>query len=273
MQGRSARLGPPSIVRVSSHSQPSIILGAPAMHVDYILPDESTASEWQVVNFTAAPSLYNSSYTMSQTTSNQSSDTNTTSYTYAISQESENKVSLKLPDLPSISGAIKKTSEGKNEDVSETYTFGQNEFAYNASTTTGFGDEIWYDQSSFNVYYYPVLGETVCPAGDANCPAAEEQQLYVTFSGPASAGTGPAPGANTEWYQPVHEPGNIFSYPWNNSLLAAQYEQGIQLLSSPLSFYTDDSTQTQQLEWSQQQPARIRQRGRRTLIPMKSPSA
>ncbi len=250
LQGRSALLGQPTVMRVSSHSQPSVILGAPPMHVDYIKPDTSTGSDWEVVNFSAIPDTFHSSYTMSQTGSNQSSDTNRTSYTFSTSTESGGKISFKSPYLPSISASISKTSENKNEDVSETYTFTQNEFAYDASTITGFGDEIWYDESSFNVYFYPVIGETVCPADNSDCTGEEEQPLYVTFSGPNSGGTGPGPGANTEWYQPVHEPGNIFSYPWNETQLAAQIEGGIDLLTGPQSFFTDDSDQAQRLQWS-----------------------
>ena len=250
LQGRSARLGPPSIVSVSSHSQPSVILGAPPMHVDYVLPYVSTSTTWDVVNFSAVPDTFNSSYTMSQTGSNQSADTNRTSYTYATSQQGGGSFSLKPPYLPAISGSLKTTTENKNEQVGESYQFTQNEFTYDASTTTGFGDEIWYDVSSFYVYYYPVLGQTVCPADNGTCAPNEEQQLYVTFSGPGSSGTGPGPGATTEWYQPVHEPGNIFSYPWNETMLAQQIPDGVDLLTGPQHFYTDSSSQTQRLQWS-----------------------
>ncbi len=250
LQGRSARLGPPSVIRVASHSQPSVILGAPPMHVDYILPDSSTGSEWEVVNFSAVPDTFNSTYTMNQTTSNQSADTNRTSYTYATTEQSGASFSLKLPYLPAIGGSIKETTEDKNEEVSETYQFTENEFKYDASATTGFGDLIWYDVSSFNLYYYPVLGETVCPSDNSDCDPSEEQPLYVTFSGPSSSGIGPGPGATTEWYQPVHEPGNIFSYPWNEAQLKLQLSAGIDLLTGPQNFYTDDSDQAQRLQWS-----------------------
>ncbi len=250
LQGRSGRLGPPSIVRVSSHSQPSVVLGAPPMHVDYILPDASTSSDWEVVNFSAVPDTFNSSYTMSQTSTNQSSDTNRTSYTYATSEQGGGSFSFKLPHLPSIGSTLKTVSKQTYDSFSETYTYTQNEFKYDASTTTGFGDEIWYDVSSFNVYYYPVLGQTVCPANNGDCEASEEQPLYLTLSGPNSAGTGPGPGATTEWYQPVHEPGNVFSYPWDESQLALQLTEGLDLLTGPQQFYTDDSSQTQSLDWS-----------------------
>ncbi len=253
LQGRSARLGGPTVIRMSSHSQPSVILGAPPMHVDYILPDQSTASEWQVVNFSAVPDTYNSSYSMSETSSNQSSDTSTTSYTYATTEQAGGKFKIKVPVVGSIGGSITKTAENKNEDVKSDYSFVQNEFKYDASTTTGFGDEIWYDQSSFNIYLYPVIGQTICPADEPSCSAGEEEQLYIMYSGPNSSGTGPGPGAATEWYQPIHEPGNIFSYPWSETMLAQQITGGIDLLTSPQHFYTDDSTQAQNLSWSESQ--------------------
>ena len=150
LQGRSALLGSPTVIRIDSHSQPSVILGAPPMHVDYILPDQATATEWQVVNFSAVPDTFNSNYTMSETTTNQSADTNRTSYTYATTEQGGGKFKIKVPVIGSIGGGLKKSTENKHETVSETYAFKQNEFKYDASTTTGFGDEIWYDESSFN---------------------------------------------------------------------------------------------------------------------------
>ena len=250
LQGRSVRLGLPSIVRIASHSQPSVILGAPPMHVDYILPDSSTSSEWDVVNFSVVPSAFNSTFTMDTTSTNQSSDTNTTSYTYATTVKAGGKASLKVPVVSGISSSLTRSAENKNESVRETYSFTQNEFQYNASTTTGFGDEIWYDESAFNLYMYPVIGETVCPDDIPNCTPDQEQPLYLTFSGPDSIGTGPVPGSTTEWYQPFHEPGNIFSYPWNEAMLAQQLSNRTDLLSKPSIFVTDDSGQSQTANWS-----------------------
>jgi hypothetical protein len=252
LQGRAEHLGPPSVIRVESHSQPSVVLGAPPMHVDYIQPDTSTSSSADIVNFSAVPGAYRSSYTVSQTSSNQSSDTSTTSYSYTTTEEGQLGFSLKPPYLPSVSGKIKTTTSDKNETVSTDYAFQKNEFTYDASTVTGFGDEIWYAENSFNLYIYPVLGETVCPADKPNCAPDEEVPLYVMFSGPNSSGTGPASGATTEWYQPVHEPGNIFSYPWNQAQL--EFEIGnINLLSGAQHFFTDDTIQTQSLNWTQYQ--------------------
>ena len=100
---------------------------------------------------------------------------------------------------------------------------------------------------------YPVIGQTICPADNSDCDPSEEQQLYVMFSGPNSSGTGPGPGSNTEWYQPLHEPGNIFSYPWNETQLAQRVSGGLTLLTGPQPFFTDNSSQGQTLNWSSSQ--------------------
>ena len=41
-----------------------------------------------------------------------------------------------------------------------------------------------------------------------------------------------------------------FSYPWNKNQLEQQIAAGINLLTGPQQFYTDDSSQTQRLQWS-----------------------
>ena len=42
MQGRSLRLGAPTIVRIPTQTQPDLVLAIPPMHVDYIAPNDST---------------------------------------------------------------------------------------------------------------------------------------------------------------------------------------------------------------------------------------
>ena len=252
-QGRSVRLGPPSIVEVASQSQASIILSAPPMHVDYILPAVATGSNWEVVNLSALPGNdnYSSSFTMSATSTNQSSDTNTTSYTYATTVKEGAKFSLAGP-FEGTSTSLTHSAMQKKESVNETYTFTQNEYKYDASTTTGWGDEIWTDEASYYLYMYPVIGETVCPDSIPTCTPDQEQPLYLTFSGPSSSGTGPAPGSTTEWYQPIYEPGNIFSYPWSLAMLQQQLPDRVDPtpLSKPEFYYTDTSGSEVTVNWS-----------------------
>ena len=79
-----------------------------------------------------------------------------------------------------------------------------------------------------NIYSYPVIGQFVCPDDSPNCdlsctfvdPGCDKQPLMLQFSGPDNiVYTSPAPAVGMEWYQPVTEPGNIFSYPGSLALL------------------------------------------------------
>jgi hypothetical protein len=255
LQGRSMRLGAPTVIRVNQHSQPSIILDAPPMHVDYVLPDESTSTVTQTVNFSAAPDSYNSTYSLSSTTGKQSSSTNTSSYSYAYSESAEEKFKLGVPLISNISGDLKQAWQQKAETTTEQYAFTQDEYTFNAATTTGLEDEIWFSTDDFNVYFYPVLGQTVTVTDTQGMTTT--QPLFVSFSGPSDTpqegSIMPATADTIEWYQPVHETGQIFSYPWTLQLLEQQ-SPGSQLLTAGTeSFFTDDSGTTESVSWSQNQ--------------------
>src|SRR5262249_54233519 len=77
-----------------------------------------------------------------------------------------------------------------------------------------------------NFYSYPVLGQCTDSPGaqpQNGCPA-DKTPVLVQFGGPDNVYyVDLANGRALEWYQPVHEPGNIFSYP--GSLTQLQEDQ------------------------------------------------
>ena len=83
---------------------------------------------------------------------------------------------------------------------------------------------------------------------------ADPGPMYVMFSGPTVNLLESAGGASLEWYQPIHETGSVFSYPWSLEQLQAA-EGGIDLLTSsdPDGFATDSSTHTAEATWAGQQ--------------------
>ena len=85
LQGRSLSLGTPTKVTVTSSIQPQVVLGLPPMHVDYICDANNTGTGCTptALNLSALPSKYYSQYQTQQSSSNQSANTNTTSYTFA----------------------------------------------------------------------------------------------------------------------------------------------------------------------------------------------
>jgi hypothetical protein len=99
-----------------------------------------------------------------------------------------------------------------------------------------------------------VIGQTACPAEDPSCT--EKSPLYMLFSGPDEISRETVNGTTVEWYQPVHEPGEVFSYPWSLDQLE-QRTGDLQLLTGVTSFYTDDSERTVQ---PARGPARLRRR-------------
>lgn len=131
--------------------------------------------------------------------------------------------------------------------------------AFDASTKTGFGDQVWYEEQTDNIYVYPVIGKSDCPIANPDCSEAEKQPAHMIFSLTLPMVSASANGAGLEWYQPVHEPGNLFSYPWSLTLLES--EEGnpttgttIELLTpgTPRGFFTDSSSLTETSNWSQQ---------------------
>ncbi|MBV9263046.1 MAG: hypothetical protein JO324_01910 [Candidatus Eremiobacteraeota bacterium] len=127
------------------------------------------------------------------------------------------------------------------------------------SLTTGFSDYLFYTQQRMNYYYYPVIGQTVCPAGKPNCAASEKVPMVAVFSAPDNVSHVHADGIFQEWYQPAHEPGNALSYPWGGSgqtplaLVALEYPNlNVDEISDPGENWsaTDTSTSDYSKTWA-----------------------
>jgi hypothetical protein len=160
----------------------------------------------------------------SSTRPSRARNTNTTSYTVATKES----VGGRCPGVPGValrSAAIKTAAaQTHNNSVATKYnTYASQQF--DVSTQTGFSDLVWFPAKRFNIYAYRVLGHCVPEAGSPGaegCPAGT-RPLYVQFSGPDQVTQGRIDGNLLEWYQPVQEPGNVFSYPWNAALLQDLY--------------------------------------------------
>ncbi len=255
LQGRSSALGPPQKVTVTGSVQPQVILGLPPMHIDFIqdannLPNGPAT----VLNLTAMPTKYFSQYDTEQSNTNQSSNKSTTSYTFSTKESAEAKFSYGVPDVASVSVDLKANAKQTHDNsVSTTYnTYSSQQF--DVSTQTGFGDVVWYTAKRFNTYAYRVLGQCVPAPGSPaaeGCPAGT-QPLYVQFSGPDLVKQYRIGGNLVEWYQPVQEPGNVFSYPGSVSLLQNLYARFTPLTADPAtSWATDSSGSTVSVSWSQ----------------------
>ncbi|MBL4660929.1 MAG: VCBS repeat-containing protein [Alcanivoracaceae bacterium] len=249
LRGRSLLLGDPDTFQVESHLQPSVILGSPPQHADFITPAKEDNNV--VFNFSAMKKDFNSTYSVKATNENQSSNKSTTSTGWALAESASLKGKMTIGPVE-IEGELRQSLDiaGKNT-VGKTFnTFKSKSF--DASTVTGFGDQVWYSSRRMNVYIYPVLGRYKCPNKQPECAENEKMPMTVVFSGPDNVRSNiSATGRTLEWYQPVHVPGQLFTYPWNQQQLLLQNPE-LKTLSQTNTgaFFTDDSPTTRKVNWS-----------------------
>ncbi len=226
-QGRSVMVGPPEVVTISNILQPEFGLAIPPMHIDYIRDKDNLGSEGQpaVLNLTAIPSLpapavgFSTQFNFGSSETGSASRKTTTSWGLATKFTNDEKASFGVPDVGSLSVEVK-TSVGFTHDstVATQYnTYGST--SDSLSATTGFADHLFFTAYNQNIFYYPVIGHTVCPSGQTTCPDSAKLPLYVQFSVPDTPSHLDIDATTQAWYQPVHEPGNLFSYPWDETQL------------------------------------------------------
>src|SRR5262249_15539494 len=131
--------------------------------------------------------------------------------------------------------------------------------SYQSKTTdltvpSGSDDTVNYSDDTMHIWTYPVLGQMVCPAktNPTDPPCTQDQKVPLTIQ--FSAVDGDAVMANNQgyllqWYQPVWEPFNVFSYPANYNQLLAAYPN-LSVLSTPQSFATDGTSVTETVTWA-----------------------
>jgi len=251
-QGRSLRLGAPTIVKVTGQIQPDLVLAMPPMHVDYIPPLDTNLAQEQpasaqcdvtntskpcVVNVSVLPDFASKTVDAFATqfkfdTSSTSAAKQSSTTSWGISVQESVGASFSFADgEENASGSIKNTTKrAHDETVKKTYgTYtGQSN---GLDITTGFADHLLLTKKDMNVYYYPVLG---CDSNGTNCTKdGTTAHTYVEFSVPDQVRYYNADGTNYDWYQPVHERGNVLSYPWNETQLESRFTDQVTPLTKP----------------------------------------
>ncbi|MBV8831851.1 MAG: VCBS repeat-containing protein, partial [Acidobacteriaceae bacterium] len=253
VQGRSLMLGEPTKITIDSAISPTVVVGAPPMHVDFISPAPLSGAPAEVLNVSAVPDAFNTTYDQESSSETTTSTTNKTSWSFGAQESVNGSLTvgdpdagegLKVSDTLTAAQNLKGASEGTHG------TFTQSDFTL--STTTGLGDQIVYTDSQFNIWVYPVIGKTVCPAATPNCQANQKVPLTIQFSAPnGDAKTITSPGANLPWYQPPWEPGNILSYPANAAQLRAVFPN-LTSLTNGVTFASTSGAVTEHAVWSGQ---------------------
>jgi hypothetical protein len=255
-QGRSLKLGALTKLTVSRYKQPQLILGAPPMHVDFVAPANSSTPV--VLNLSAVPAGFFSTYQTKVTGQVQSSQQGATSYANAVTSSTSAGISFGDPLVGSITAKVGANAGFMNKNFVQKQYSQYSSVSFDASTNTGFDDQVWFAREYHYIYIFPIVGQVECPAENPTCSSNDKLPLAIMFSGPSQRTQWSLAGGVLEWYQPVHEVGNIFSYPLDLAQLEAD-EGAIDLLTSnnPISFSTDGSTHTATATWSGQNQSSV----------------
>lgn len=252
-QGRSMLLGEPTKVTITTLDQPTVIAAAPPMHIDFVKPLDGSpdGNTTQVLDLSAMPLSYYTQYQVDNSGSSQSSHTSTTGTGWSAKESVNLKVQFGNPNVDPVSGSAD-IGFAASQAKKEIDTNGSNNFSshsFDVSVQTNGSDQVWYTENDLNIWIYPVIGKTTCPAGKT-CPPAAQVPLNIQFSAPNPTVLASRAGNILNWYQPPWEPGNVFSYPANYSQLQAEIPVSLDKLSEDTSFSTDSLIETIKANWA-----------------------
>lgn len=252
LQGRSFRLGAGYKVTVD-RVQPSVVLAMPPMHADYVSPGINMMPT--VFNLSIAPDAFKSEYEQAESTDASVTQTDTTSSSFSGEEKISSSFSIGEvgSDGQIETGVELKSSFTAKQDLkssTDKINGAFNSSDFEVSQQTGLSDVVWFKDTSYYLYVYPVIGWNVCPADKPNCQESEKIPLQLTFSAPKATTVQRLASDTLEWYQPPWEFGNLFSYPAGLAQLK-QYLPDIQLLTADTTvFATDDAAATLKTTWT-----------------------
>ncbi|MGI8566463.1 MAG: hypothetical protein ACR2LZ_08290 [Pyrinomonadaceae bacterium] len=246
-QGRSLVLGEPTKIIIEGTAQPTAVIAAPPMHVDFMVPVNATAQS--VLNLSAVPEGFNTFFDFDSSSTTSSSTTHTTSWTFSAQEKVEGSGTFGVPLLDESTVTDTFTAAQKLKGSTENENGSYQKLDVDISQKTGLSDQVSYSETRFNIWVYPVIGQTVCPASKPNCQGSEKVPLTMALSGPEQISNNTIAGSQLEWYQPTWEYGNVLSYPGSYSQLQ-QIVPDLDKLSSDQTWFTDTSQLTQKTSWS-----------------------
>jgi hypothetical protein len=257
LQGRSLRVGPPDIVTVQGRQLATLVLAAPPMHVDALIPIGGTNPNPVLFNISGAPKGFYAGYSFSDSENTKTDTTTSLSWAFGAKESVGAKAtfgSCKVGDCASVGFKFSAQQALSGSQASLTgHYFGSSE---SLALTTGFADLVSTQGDTLTIYVYPVIGRTVCPSTlPPDCDDADQVPMTVTLSGPDTLlyREGFA-GSTFPWYQPVWMPGHLLSYPGSTE----QLEQGafanpddfVKLSEADAWLVGGDGTASKSISWS-----------------------
>ncbi len=257
LQARSIGLGDPLKITVSQQIRPDVVLSIPPMHVDYVKPyragvfpgcDKTTQP--CDVNISVLPGTFSTTFSSSKTQETKSVRKSTTSYAYGSEIGGGASTLIGDKDASSFKAEYQYLLKKKYDENVATSNSKYSTVKDSLTSTTGFADHLLFTRERFNVWVYPIMGVKVCPGRATTCAEADKTQAYVEYSAPDKITLFDVDATTQDWYQPVNEPGNIFSYPWSIELFEQSNPSAGLLTAPPRLRGIDTSKSSEETDWS-----------------------
>lgn len=197
--GLSTRVGEPEVARIEEHHTIQMVVQAPPMHIDFVAPEAGGASEPELLNLSVAPLTYNTTYESESEQEQQAGQEQTTSYSTAVSGGFEIEAKKSVPLVEGIDVKNKESWQKENENETKQSLSVYSSSIFETRKTTGFSDEVWYTSTSMNIFHYPILGRTACPAeivcdatnpANLDCVSGDPEQEITLSCAEDTSGTG-----------------------------------------------------------------------------------
>jgi hypothetical protein len=191
--GDSMRVGSPTLTPITPHTQPQIVIQAPPSLVDYIQPNSADSPSPAIVNFTRAPNNYQAQVEFDTTSSDTASTQKIHSFSASFTENVGAEVKLGVPKAEGIDETEKDSWSQFNESTNSEQLGTYSTTRLQTGGAIGVDDQVWWTQNTLNVFHFPVIGKTTCPASltcdpsDPNTigctPAASSVDLTCSASG------------------------------------------------------------------------------------------
>ncbi len=210
VSGNSLRLGAPMHMELTDPGKPDYVLEQPPQHAAWL--DQGNGA--QVVTISRYPS-FSTSVSNSSLTTYASNEKDHTDWTAGVSEKVTAQATWAvgadagpLADVSEQSTAKLSARVSFDYDhVHDHYTTGYDTYSVGLAAATGEDDSLFVQSQIFDLWRYRIYGQNT-DIGDSNNPNA----FYdIVIPGPHLA-SNPG-GRDVDWYQPIHEVGNILSYP------------------------------------------------------------
>ena len=257
-RGQSEKLGSPLVINLDEYSNVFVKLGALPAHVDYI---DASNGESTVVNISRPvqnKSDFNSSITEenSETVSSTAESVSTLTNAFMASVKVEVNGSEKVAGMTSSAGASIEVGGGASFENKETQiNTNQTSVTETIDNTAYENDKVAFQTFNTTLYYYPVVGQYVCPdidgEADYSCDESEKKQRYLLVTSPEISNISYTGTENISWYQPVYETNNLLSYPTSEAQLIANNEADINVINSDTTLGVDSGGISKTIVWDE----------------------